>query len=281
MKPTTRVLFVFLFSLSLGIPACATPEKKVVSDETKGNSYYQLGLAALNKGDIVKAKLNMTKAIELAPMVPYFHNHLGLVYLREKDFERAEACFKTAYQLDDRYSDALNNLGLLYLAKGDIPKAKEFFLQVIADQLYPYPHFAETNLGKTFRLEKNYAEAEKHLRRAIQIKGTHCDAYKELAILYDEQGNDEEAAKHYIKTIEFCPRYVEALYRGAVKLLVLKDAKAQETGTAWLRTCLEIERENLQAIEIPFLPECANLARQYGVTLPAESPVKQQIDGGY
>jgi len=261
--------------------ACAAPEKKVVSDETKGDSYYQLGLAALNKGDLVKAKLQITKAIELAPLVPYYHNHLGLVYLKEKDFERAEACFNTAYRLDDRYSDALNNLGILYLAKGDIPKAKEYFLRVLADQLYPYPHFAETNLGKAFRLEKNYDAAEKHLRKAIQIKGNHCDAYKELALLYDEQGNNDEATKYYRKTIEFCPRYVEALYRGAVKLLVLKDPKAQETGVAWLRTCLEMDKANRDAVEIPFLAECANLAKQYGVTLSDGSPTKQQIDGGY
>lgn len=280
MERAIRELLLLLV-LSLLAVSCAAPEKKVVSDETKGNSYYQLGLAALNKGDLVKAKLNMTKAIELAPMVPYFHNHLGLVYLRERDFERAEACFKTAYQLDDRYSDALNNLGLLHLAKGDIAKAKELFLQVIADQLYPYPHFAETNLGKAFRLEKNYEEAEKHFRKAIQIKGSHCDAYKELAILFDEQGRNDDAVKHYKKTLEFCPRYVEALYRGAVKLLVLKDPKAQETGTGWLRTCLEMERANVDAVEIPFLPECANLARQYGVTLPTEAPAKQQIEGGY
>lgn len=269
----SRTLFSILCVLM--VTACATPEKKVVSDETKGDSYYQLGLAAFNKGDLVKAKLQITKAIELAPLVPYYHNHLGLVYLKEKDFERAEACFNTAYQLDEHYSDALNNLGLLYLAKGDIPKAKEYFLRVLADQLYPYPHFAETNLGKAFRLEKNYEESEKHLRKALQIKGSHCDAYKELALLYDE------AAKYYRKTIEFCPRYVEALYRGAVKLLVSKDPKAQETGTAWLRTCLEMERQNVEAVEIPFLAECANLAKQYGVTLSEGAPSKQQIDGGY
>ncbi|HOW51295.1 MAG TPA: tetratricopeptide repeat protein [bacterium] len=267
------VLTVLFFFIS-----CATGDKKTVSDETKGDSYYQLGIAALNKGDLVKAKLQIIKAIELAPLVPYYHNHLGLVYLQEKDFDRAKAFFEAAHQLDNTYSDALNNLGILYLMKGDTTKAKEYFMLVLADQIYPYPHYAETNLGRASRLEKNYLEAEKHLLRALQIKGTHCDAYKELALMFDEQGLHDKSIENFKKTVEYCPRHVEALYRGAVKLLVLKD---QATGTAWLRTCLEIERDNVTQIEIPFLRECTNLARQYGVSLKAAGDGKQQIEGGY
>ncbi len=258
--------------------SCATSGDKTVSDETKGDSYYQLGIAALSKGDLVKAKLQIMKAIEFAPIVPYYHNHLGLVYLQERDFDRAKACFESAYQLDESYSDALNNLGILFLMKGDITKAKEYFLQVLADQIYPYPHFAETNLGRSFRLEKNFVEAKQHLEKAIQLKGTHCDAYKELALMYDEQGEHEKSVENFKKTIQYCPRHVEALYRGAVKLLVLKDTV---TGTAWLRSCLELERANTASIEIPFLKECANLARQYGVSLKAVDDGRQQIEGGY
>lgn len=258
--------------------ACATTGDKMVSDETKGDSYYQLGIAALNKGDLVKAKLQIMKAIELAPVVPYYHNHLGIVYLQERDFDRAQACFELAYKLDGIYSDALNNLGILFLMKGDITKAKEYFMLVLADQIYPYPHYAETNLGRAFRLEKNYAEAQKHLDKALKLKGTHCDAYKELALMYDEQGEHEKSVENFRKTVQYCPRHVEALYRGAVKLLVLKDT---DTGTAWLRSCLELERANTASIEIPFLRECANLARQYGVTLKAVDDGRQQIDGGY
>ncbi len=258
--------------------ACATTGDKMVSDETKGDSYYQLGIAALNKGDLVKAKLQIMKAIELAPVVPYYHNHLGIVYLQERDFDRAQACFELAYKLDGIYSDALNNLGILFLMKGDITKAKEYFMLVLADQIYPYPHYAETNLGRAFRLEKNYAEAQKHLDKALKLKGTHCDAYKELALMYDERGEHEKSVENFRKTVQYCPRHVEALYRGAVKLLVLKDT---DTGTAWLRSCLELERANTASIEIPFLRECANLARQYGVALKAVDDGKQQIDGGY
>jgi len=259
--------------------SCATSgDQKTISDETKGDSYYQLGIAALNKGDLVKAKVQITKAIELAPIVPYYHNHLGLVYLQEKDFDRAKALFEAAYQLDNTYSDALNNLGILYLMKGDSTKAKEYFTLVLADQIYPYPHYAETNLGRAFRLEKNFSEAEKHLEKAIRIKGTHCDAYKELALMYDEQGEHPKSVENFKKTIQYCPRHVEALYRGAVKLLVMKDV---EIGSAWLRTCLEIERDNTTQIDIPFLRECANLARQYGVSLKAIGDGKQQIEGGF
>lgn len=277
MRPARFPILPTLIAFLLA--ACATTDNKTVSDETKGDSYYQLGIAAFVKGDTVKAKLQITKAIEQAPLVPYYHNHLGLVYLQEKDLDRAQACFEAAYKLDESYSDALNNLGLLYLMRNDIPKAKEYFLRTIADQLYPYPHFAETNLGRALRMEKNYAEAEQHLQKAIRLKGTHCDAYKELAILYDEQAMNEKAVANYKKTIQYCPNHIEALYRGAVKLIVLKDIAL---GTAWLKTCLEMERENITSIDIPFLRECANLARQYGVTLQKETgDPRQQIDGGY
>ncbi|HDT11607.1 MAG TPA: tetratricopeptide repeat protein [bacterium] len=264
-------VFLILFVILSG---CKSAEPKIVSDESKADSYYQLGLAALNQGEYVRAKREITRAIETAPDIPHYYNHLGIVYFQENDYKKAEEMYRKALELDERYSDAYNNLGALHIKTGDYEKAIEYFDIVSEDPLYPYPHYVQANLGIVKRLQKKYDEAEKHLLNSIRLKGTHCEAYKELAILYDEQSLHEKAAKNYDSTIKFCPYHVEALYRGAVKAYMLKK---ESVGEKYLKRCLEVDFTNVKRIQIPFLDDCVDLANQVGVTY---SPEKEGSRGG-
>ena len=70
------------------------------------------------------------------------------------------------------------------------------------------------------------------------MKGTHCEAYKELGLLYDEMGMHKNAKESYVSCLEYCPYHIEALYRGAVKLL--SEGKEKQ-GRVYLQRCLEID----------------------------------------
>ncbi len=268
MKSCYKLFFLsFIIMLSLFTGNCKSTEPRVVSDESKADSYYQLGLAALNQGEYPRAKREISRAIEAAPDIAHYYNHLGLVYLQEQDYKKAKKLYEKAIALDERYSDAYNNLGVLYIKTGNFEKAKEA-LQVAADDpMYPYPHYIQTNFGIIMRLQKRYEEAEKYFNNALRLKGTHCEAYKELGILYDEQNLHEKAARNYDSAIKFCPYLVEALYRGAVKAYILKR---ESVGELYLQRCLEIDFKNIRRVQIPFLDDCIALARQAGITYDAK-----------
>jgi type IV pilus assembly protein PilF len=280
-KPTVLILILLMFLIALfNLTGCKSAEPKIISDESKANSYYQLGLAALSQGDYVKAKRELTRAIQVAPDIAHYYNHLGLVYYQDGDYKKAEELYNEALKIDESYSDVLNNLGALNIKIGELDKALEYFNKVLEDPLYPYPHYAHTNLGIVRKLQKRYDEAEKHLNNALRLKGTHCEAYKELGVLYDEQSLHQKAAENYAKTLKFCPYHVEALYRGAVKAFTLKN---ESLGENYLKKCLEVDYSNIRRVQIPFLEDCVTLAENIGVTYNPEetSPrggAKRQID---
>jgi type IV pilus assembly protein PilF len=257
-----------LFSICLILTAvflisCKSAEPKKVSDEKKADSYYQLGLAAWNQGDYIKAVREFSKAIDAAPDIPQYYNHLGMVYLQDGQYDKAEENFHKALKIDRSYSDTRNNLGVLYTKKGEFDKALKEFKDVGSDALYPFPHYIETNIGIIHRLKNQYDLAEKHFNAAIKMKGTYCEPYKELGIMYDEQGLHEKAGNNYKKAIVFCPYYVEALYRGALKMYMLKQEK---TGKEYLLRCLDVDAKNIKEVTIPFLKDCIDLAAKLGVT---------------
>lgn len=268
-----RILLFVLIVFQL-VVSCSSTEAKTVSDEKKSDSHYQLGLSALNQRDYIKARREIQLAIDAAPDLPQYYNTLGIVFMIEHDDKNAEKNFRKALKIDQKFTDARNNLGTLYLRQENYEKALEEFQAVRADMMYPHPHYAETNIGIVYRKQKRYDLAKQHFEAAIKMRGTFHDAYKQLGIMYDEQNLNELAAENYKKAIEYFPFDVEALYRGALKMYMLKN---EELGQKYLRNCLEVQAINVNEVSMPFLSECVDLANKLGVTTELQrSPKKKQ-----
>lgn len=270
-----KIKLLTLFLMLLGfVVSCSSAETKTVSDERKSDGHYQLGLNAVWQGDLIKAKREFMLAIEAAPDLPQYYNELGYVFFLDGDYKKAEENYNKALKIDKKYSESKYRLGVLYLEKGDYEKALAEFNEVLGDTMYPYPHYVETSIGKVYRLQKNYETAKQHLNIALKMRGTYCEAYKQMGLVYDEQNVNELAAENYKKNIDCNSADVEVLYRGAMKMYLLKKEKE---GQKYLRRCLEIQAMNTKEISTPFLAECVELAQKMGVTTDIQrSPKKKQ-----
>ena len=271
-KIKSLALIFILFQL---LVSCSSADNKTISDERKSDGHYQLGLAALNQGDYIKAKREIMLAIEAAPDLPQYYNTLGLVFMIEHENEKAEENFKKALKIDKKFTDARNNLGALYLEQRKFGEALDEFQAVLADTMYPRPHYAETNIGIVYRMQKRYDLAKQHFDAAIKMRGTHSEAYKQLGLMYDEQNLHELAAENYKKALEYFPYDIEALYRGALKMYMLKN---EELGNTYLRRCLDVQAMNTKEVAMPYLTECVELAKELGVTndIERKKPEKKQ-----
>ena len=268
-------LIFILFTLLL---SCSSADTKTVIDERKSDSHYQLGLAALKfQGDLIKAKHEFMLAIEAAPDLPQYYNELGYVFFLDGDYKKAEENYNKALKIDKKYSEPKYRLGVLHMEQGDYEKALAEFNEVLSDTMYPYPDYVETSIGKVYRLQKRYDLAKQHLNTSLKMRGTYCEAYKQLGLVYDEQNIHELAAENYKKNIDCNSADVEVLYRGALKMFLLKN---EAEGQKYLRRCLEIQEMNTKEIATPFLPECVELARKLGVTseIQRAPKKKQQIE---
>ena len=268
-------LLALIFILFQLLVSCSSADNKTISDERKSDGHYQLGLAALNQGDYIKAKREIMLAIEAAPDLPQYYNTLGLVFMIEHENEKAEENFKKALKIDKKFTDARNNLGALYLEQRKFGEALDEFQAVLADTMYPRPHYAETNIGIVYRMQKRYDLAKQHFDAAIKMRGTHSEAYKQLGLMYDEQNLHELAAENYKKALEYFPYDIEALYRGALKMYMLKN---EELGNTYLRRCLDVQAMNTKEVAMPYLTECVELAKELGVTndIKRKKPEKKQ-----
>jgi len=260
-----------LFHLAV---SCSSAETKTVSDERKSDGHYQLGLNALWQGDLIKAKREFMLAIEAAPDLPQYYNELGYVFFLDGDYKKAEENYNKALKIDKKFTESKYRLGVLYVEKGDYEKALATFKEVLSDTMYPYPHYVETSIGKVYRLQKNYELAKQHLNTALKMRGTYCEAHKQMGLVYDEQNIHELAAEYYKKNIECNSADVEVLYRGALKMIMMKrDDEWQK----YLLRCLEIQAMNTKEISTPFLAECVELAQKMGVTTEIQrAPKKKQ-----
>ncbi len=153
-----------------------TSEPEFVADyrdeEIDDDFLYHLyqGGELLRSNRVVEAKDHLEKAFKLKPKNPRGQNLLGLVYFKLGLFHRAIEIYQ---ELVDRYSDDATlrvNLAMVYFK---------------AEQL---------------------DEAERELRRAIDLSPDHKNAHRYLGLVLVRKGETDEAQEHFgkaeVKNIE-------------------------------------------------------------------------------
>jgi tetratricopeptide (TPR) repeat protein len=87
--------------------------KELVEKYPQQAPYWNaLGYYYLKSGDLLEARTNFAKAIELDETYPIPHNNLGVVYLKQKLPEQAESEFRQAVRLNPHYCKAQYNLAV-------------------------------------------------------------------------------------------------------------------------------------------------------------------------
>jgi tetratricopeptide (TPR) repeat protein len=150
----------------------------------------------LNDGVIMDAVEKLTQILRRNPRFGKAYNHLGWVYeTKYKNMQRAEEYYKAAMQYAPHYNAAYLN----------------------------YSYFL-SNLGR-------FDDLKAHLDRVSQIPGIAKDTIaNEYAIMYEMQGNLQEAIDHYQKAaivtldITKLDKYKESIERCRRKLELLKPS---------------------------------------------------------
>lgn len=106
----------------------------------------------------------------------------GRAAIAAKDWQKAITHFTLAVQQEPRNADARNLLAYSYRkqAMPDLPKAFEHYNMAL--QLDPKHKGAHEYIGEAYLMDKQPAEAEKHLALLADICGNKtCEAYVDLA----------------------------------------------------------------------------------------------------
>jgi tetratricopeptide (TPR) repeat protein len=139
-------------------------------DDLKASAHFfsNLGVNALQLGDLGLAHANFRRATELYPRLAYVWNNMGVLYNRVGQQDRAEEIFLYAISMDPNEFRAMSNLAALYRRSGRAEQAIAYEQELeLARRRDPYYLYLLSS--RAFEDQK-YDESINHIRRAIRLK---------------------------------------------------------------------------------------------------------------
>ena len=133
----------------------------------------------------------LQKAAELDPDNADAHFYLGKLYTSKKNYSEAIRAYEKTTALDPYFTDCFFNLGFLYYATKDYAKAEQMFGRVV--ELRPsYLDEAYFNLAVVQNLQGNNVESIRNLEKALEVNPGNKRAKKYLLRIKRTSQNGSE-----------------------------------------------------------------------------------------
>lgn len=187
----------FILCLAL-LGGCQTTGSGRDADKSdrRADLHYQLGLDALNKGNLPRAFDELLQAEHLAPERTDVLDALGLAWRLRGDLEKAEAYYRRALKLNPAPA-TYNNYGSLLLQQGRAKEAEAYFREALGDPRYRRPDLAYINLGDALLAQDRFNDA--------------IAAYRQAKVLNPQQETARlREAEAYVRYHR--PRFAQAMY---------------------------------------------------------------------
>ena len=155
--------------------------------------------------------------LEVLKINPKHHEawyNLGYVQEELERFEDAVASFNKALAIDPNDKDALINLGNCYMSLNDFDSSVKMYHAAIELEpncvmshynLASAHHSAATSASDPEVSRKHYQEARGEFQAAIRLNSDYADAYYNLGICYQDEGDDENARRMYRAALDLQP----------------------------------------------------------------------------
>ena len=173
-------------------------------------AYHELGLLAVDKGQLSHATQLVSQAIALNERIYVYHRNLCELYRRLGSLEKAVAAGQRATSLKEDDLDAHYNLGLALADSGLMQEAADSYHRALA--LNPKHGLSWNNLGAALEKLGNESAAEEAYSRAVQLDQRHHEAQNNLGAIYSVQGKLDEARTCFEKAIEATPGFISPHY---------------------------------------------------------------------
>uniref|UniRef100_A0A0M3IP41 dolichyl-phosphate-mannose--protein mannosyltransferase n=1 Tax=Ascaris lumbricoides TaxID=6252 RepID=A0A0M3IP41_ASCLU len=191
----------------------------------------------LVRGQYSEAEKLLKKCVKIRSGFAAAWMNLGLAMLGQRKFKESEECFRMSLSIRPNYPDCLYNLGNLYLQQNKKRLAESIWrnvtriqmdherawvnLLVLLDELDDCEEVIELadsaleylddrasihfQLGTCFGKMAQFGNAEKHLRKAVDLQRDNALYWTNLGILYQRWNRTENAIEAYRMTLTLQP----------------------------------------------------------------------------
>ncbi len=181
--------------------------KKAVKYDSKNvEALRLLGQAHISLGNIDEAEKYLWQNYTLFPDDYLGLELIGETYFRKKQYDSAVYYFKKSTELRINFSKGYLNWGVAQFNQKKYKAAIINFNKTIKYASKVKPSYY-TFIAKSYHALKQYAKGIEAANTALTINPNEAEAYKMLAIIYDEMGNTTHAQAMYKRYIEITGRY--------------------------------------------------------------------------
>ncbi|MCD7878957.1 MAG: tetratricopeptide repeat protein, partial [Candidatus Gastranaerophilales bacterium] len=179
------------------------------------------------KNDFDNALKFYKQALEFGESDDIYYS-MAITYKQLKRYKDAILCYNRALKLNPNNYNALYNLSILYSEKKDIQKAID---TAIKCTFVKDSEELRTLLSGYFEEQKDYKNAIKQLKKAVEFNNKNYLYFYNLGVLYSRTGHVDSAVTNYKKAFKLNPQNIEsyvnlsALYAQTNRELSLKYIK--------------------------------------------------------
>ncbi|XP_051787402.1 LOW QUALITY PROTEIN: protein O-mannosyl-transferase TMTC3 [Erpetoichthys calabaricus] len=208
-------------------------------------AYISRGELLLKMNKPNEARDAYLRALELDSANADLWYNLAIVNIEMKEPSEALKNFNQALELNPKHKLALFNSALLMQESGDArlrPEAKRRFLLYVEQD--PNDANGYFNLGMLAMDDNNNDDAEKWMKKAIQMQHGFRSALFNLALLYSQMGRELDALPVLNELLQYYPEHVKGLIlKGDILMNQKKDTKGAKE---CFQRILKIDPNNVQ-----------------------------------
>lgn len=171
-------------------------------------SLHQLGLLALQQGNLTAAIDRFNQAITSAPDRAGYHVNLAAALRATGQIDQAVASCRRAVELAPTRADVAHQLGAALLQQGDATAAVEAFRRAV--ELNPEAAEYHTHLGIALDRDGRPEEAAAAHRQAIALRADLAIAHTHLGVSLSHLDQFEEALDCHQRAVALDPRLAVA-----------------------------------------------------------------------
>jgi len=182
---------------------------QTLNKDLRAHLNFNAALAYYYRDNIRLAEIHFRAARRIDPRFPKINESLGELLLRRGSFAEATDCLKEAIANEQYSWIAHYMLGTAYAKMYDWRKAHEEF--VIAIEMDPNEPRAWHMCGEALLSLHRLDEAERYLRKALELNPQLTDAVVDFGFLFLRRGDYQRARELFEQALQLEPHHSRAL----------------------------------------------------------------------
>ncbi len=184
-------------------------QEKVLSQTLRAHLQFNMGLSYFYRGNLKQAESHFRRTKKIDPFFPKINESLGELLLRREAYSESISVLKQAIAADTFSWIAHYLLGLAYQRTKEWTSAYEEF--VAAVEMDPNEPNGWQMCGEVLLSLERFDEAERYLRKALELNPHLTDAIANVGFLYLFRGDWGAASECFERALALEPRNSKAL----------------------------------------------------------------------